>query len=146
LTRLRKRIERATNAATYTDAALTVPADQAIGSAGSRTVTTIPDYDPVKAKDQAWRQTFKKNRARQNEEALELLNRNACRGRAQLATNKRDAELLIPTVHPLPVIQNVAVSKEFFEKNRLDGDSEANYGNSQIGRVSLQKKESQASE
>ena len=81
LVRLRKCIDRMPNTSTYTDAALTVPMGQAVSSEGGRAVTTIPDFDPLKAKDPAWRLAFKKNRARQNEEALELLNRNTCRER-----------------------------------------------------------------
>jgi radical SAM superfamily enzyme YgiQ (UPF0313 family) len=75
LHRLRKRIERAANAATYTDAALTEAACQGPGGAGSRAVTTIPDFDPLQARDLAWRQAFKRNRARQNDAALDTLNR-----------------------------------------------------------------------
>ena len=81
LVRLQKRIDRLPSASGYTDAAITVPMGQAVTSAGGRTVTTIPNFDPLKARDPVWRLAFKKNRARQNEEALELLNRNTCRER-----------------------------------------------------------------
>jgi radical SAM superfamily enzyme YgiQ (UPF0313 family) len=80
LHRLRRRIERAADADSYTDAALTVPPGQAPDSAGSREVTTIPDFDPVKAQDPAWRVAFKKNRARQNENALAVLEGKTKRG------------------------------------------------------------------
>jgi len=105
LDRLRKHIERDPNASTYTDAALAVSVGHAATSAGSRAVTTIPDYDPLKAKDPAWRLAFKKNRVRQNEEALELLNRKAHRGRDQPATDNRELEKLGPRTHSLPILQ-----------------------------------------
>jgi hypothetical protein len=73
LSRLRKRIERAPNASTYTDAALTLPAGHEVNNAGRRMMPA----DPLKARDRAWFLAFKKNRARQNEEALEFLNRRA---------------------------------------------------------------------
>jgi len=75
LHRLRQRIERAANAAAYTDAALSVLAEEADGGTGQRAVMTIPDFDPVKARDPAWRAAFKENRARQNEDALASLNK-----------------------------------------------------------------------
>jgi hypothetical protein len=73
LSRLRKRIERAPSASTYTDAALTFPAGHEVSNAGRPTIPA----DPLKARDRAWLLALKKNRARQNEEALELLNRKA---------------------------------------------------------------------
>ncbi len=85
---LRKRIERDPDGHAYTDAAIAVPAGSAASMEGGRAVSTIPGYDPIKAKDPAWRLAFKKNRARQNEEALALLNRDA-RESAQAATGYR---------------------------------------------------------
>jgi hypothetical protein len=84
LYRLSKRIERDPDAVTYTDAAIAVPAGAAASMADGCAVTTMPDYDLVRAKDPVWRLAFKRNRARRNEEALEQLNR-AARGRAQPA-------------------------------------------------------------
>jgi radical SAM superfamily enzyme YgiQ (UPF0313 family) len=74
LNRLRRRIERDPDAAAYTDAAIAV----APGSAeieGGRAVAELPGFDPRKAEDPEWRLAFKKNRARQNEAALERLKR-----------------------------------------------------------------------
>jgi hypothetical protein len=75
LTRLRRRIERDPKGAYYTDAAISVvvPADVSV----RHVVAKIPGFDPVKAKDPAWQQSFKENRARQNEAALEALNHKA---------------------------------------------------------------------
>jgi hypothetical protein len=88
LNRLRKRIERDANGARYTDAAIAVPNDSAVNQDSGRAVTTLPGYDPLKARDPAWRLAFKKNRARQNAEALVLLNRNV-RGSTQPAAGNR---------------------------------------------------------
>ena len=88
LNRVRRRIERDPDAATYTDAAIGGPAGPAVSMDGGRAVTTMPGYDPLRAKDPAWRLAFKKNRARRNEEALEQLNRDA-RGSTQPATGNR---------------------------------------------------------
>ena len=44
LNRVRKRIERDPDAATYTDAAIAVPADSAVSAGGGLAVTTMPDY------------------------------------------------------------------------------------------------------
>jgi hypothetical protein len=112
---LRERIEREPNASTYTDAALVGAPGPAVSSEGSGAVSTIPDYDPVKARDPGWRQAFKKNRARQNEEALELLKRTVCRGRAYLASGKREAEGSVPReVHALPVLPVAVTMKDCF--------------------------------
>jgi hypothetical protein len=97
LDRLRRRVEREPNASAYTDAALTLPTGHAVGKQASRAVTTIPDYDPIKAKDPAWRLAFKKDRARHNAAALELLKRDARRGRVQLVTVKPEAEESAPS-------------------------------------------------
>jgi radical SAM superfamily enzyme YgiQ (UPF0313 family) len=75
LYRLRKRIERAADGASYADAALSVPATAADSGAGQRAVTTIPEFDPVQARDPAWQLAYKENRARQNDEALASLNK-----------------------------------------------------------------------
>jgi radical SAM superfamily enzyme YgiQ (UPF0313 family) len=88
LNRVRKRIERDPDAATYTDAAIAVPAGSAVSMDGRRAVTTMPGYDPLQAQDPAWRLAFKKNRARRNEEALEQLSRDA-RGSTRPATGNR---------------------------------------------------------
>ncbi len=56
-----------------------MPAGHGVNTEGMREVTTIPDYDPVKAKDAAWRLAFKTNRALQNQLVLELLNRKSRR-------------------------------------------------------------------
>jgi radical SAM superfamily enzyme YgiQ (UPF0313 family) len=84
LERLRKRIEREPNASSYTDAAISAPVAPAVSGAGSRAVATIAEFDPFRDTDLAWRVAFKKKRARQNEEALKLLNRNSRRGKGQL--------------------------------------------------------------
>jgi Radical SAM superfamily len=99
LHRLRQRIERAPDASTYTDAALATPMNQVVSSEGSRLVTTIPDHDPIKAKDPAWRQAFKDNRARNNEQALEVLNRKSRRGRIHLPTVKQEANAAASCFH-----------------------------------------------
>jgi radical SAM superfamily enzyme YgiQ (UPF0313 family) len=74
LNRLRKRIERDPSGATYTDAALSMSAAGKSTKAGGRAIINLPDFDPVKAQDPAWRRNFKENRARKNEERLQLLN------------------------------------------------------------------------
>jgi hypothetical protein len=89
LHRLRRRIERAANADSYTDAALAVSPGQAPDNAGRREVTAIPDFDPVKARDPAWRVAFKKNRARRNEDALAVLKGKTARGKLQVGTGDR---------------------------------------------------------
>lgn len=117
LERLRRRIEREPTASTYTDAAMTVPLGQAVNMEGRREATTIPNYDPVKAKDPAWRLAFKKNRARQNEEALDLLNRMLRRRSVPPATGNRGLKATSPTAHVPPVRYDVVTSKHIFEQN-----------------------------
>jgi radical SAM superfamily enzyme YgiQ (UPF0313 family) len=96
LNRLRKRIERDPDAASYTDAAIASPADARVERPGSREVTTLQGYDPKKAKDPTWRRAFKQNRARRNEEALELLNRQSRDGDRPNAENRLPLLTLIP--------------------------------------------------
>jgi hypothetical protein len=99
LNRLRKSIERPPDASTYTDAALTVPAGQAVNRDGSRVVTTIIDDDPLRATDPAaWWVAYKVNRARRNEDALALLNDETRRGRTKLATVEREAQEVVSCV------------------------------------------------
>jgi radical SAM superfamily enzyme YgiQ (UPF0313 family) len=112
LNRLRKRIERDPDAASYTDGALTAPAGPAASSDGGRAVRTLPGFDPRKAQDPAWRRAFKENRARRNEEALALLNRNAHRS-TQAATG-----------HRLPLAVASAVSTAGAAREHPTGDGE----------------------
>ena len=78
----------------YTDAAIAAPPDAACVS-GGRAVTALPGYDPVRAKDPAWRLAFEKDRVRRNAEALAVLNREA-REKTQAATGNR-MSLAIPS-------------------------------------------------
>jgi hypothetical protein len=80
LRRLRHRIDHDPHAAAYSDAALSGASAQQC-SVG-RGVSTIPNFDPIKARDPAWRAAFKKERARQNEEALAALTHKARRAQA----------------------------------------------------------------
>jgi hypothetical protein len=73
LRRLRREIEREPEADSYTDAAIAVPADHAAN--GNAREVAIPGFDPVAARDPAWRRAYKENRARRNEQALAVLNR-----------------------------------------------------------------------
>ncbi|MBY0522286.1 MAG: radical SAM protein [Gemmataceae bacterium] len=84
LNRLRKRIERDPNASTYTDASLAVPAGHTVG--GGRRAVHMPDLAPNETRDADWYRNFKKSRARQNEEALALLNRKARNEKTPQAT------------------------------------------------------------
>lgn len=93
LHRLRKRLERDPQASTYTDAALAAPVDAMVDSAGSRAVSTIPDFDPVLAQNPAWRRAFKENRAKQNEEALGNLNRKGRRDCNLVSVSDRDSAM-----------------------------------------------------
>jgi radical SAM superfamily enzyme YgiQ (UPF0313 family) len=95
LNRLRKRIERDPNAASYTDLALTAPDGTGAGDAADRAATTVPRVDAQNAKDPARRLAFIQNRARRNEEALVLLNRNA-HGDTQPATGDRISLAIAP--------------------------------------------------
>jgi radical SAM superfamily enzyme YgiQ (UPF0313 family) len=75
LNRLCKRIKRDPNATSYTDEALTAPDGTAAKFVDYRTETTQPRSGAEKAKESAERLAFQKNRAKQNNDALELLSR-----------------------------------------------------------------------
>jgi radical SAM superfamily enzyme YgiQ (UPF0313 family) len=82
LNRLRRRIERDPGAAQYTDAAIALPACSLERQDAGREVTAMPGFDPVKARDPAWRRAFKQDRARRNEAALRLLSREGAQSAA----------------------------------------------------------------
>jgi hypothetical protein len=85
LNRARKRIERDPDAATYTDAAIALPAGSAVSMDGGRAVATLTGYYPLRGENPAQLLAFKNDRAKRNEEALQRLNRDAC-GSTQPAT------------------------------------------------------------
>ncbi|MGH9644863.1 MAG: B12-binding domain-containing radical SAM protein [Terriglobales bacterium] len=121
LNRLRKSIERAPDASTYTDAALTVPAGQAVNRDGSRVVTTILDDDPLRATDPAaWWLAFKVNRARRNEDALALLTHETRRGRTKLATVEREAQEGVSCVQAMvPVTADRCIPTELGNRRAI---------------------------